>query len=1136
MPTYRLFVLLCGFVLSTIAIFAQTNMSLIGHLPIADQVSSLWGYAADGREYALVGTEGGTIIVDITDPAAPDPLQYINGFPSPLWREIKIWQHYAYIVSESGGNVQILDLSDLPGLVTTHTWTGGTWQGNTLTVGKAHTLWIDENGILYLNGTDLDAVVMADLNTDPLNPSIVGLYTGGYVHDLYARNDTVWAAEIYNGHFTVLDVSDKANPIVLATQTTPSNFTHNTWLSDNGQYLFTTDEKTAAYITAYDISDLSDIRETDRYRSSPNSGVIPHNTHVLGNFLVNSYYRDGVTIVDATDPYNLVEVGNYDTSPLSGDGFNGVWEVYPYLPSGNLIAGDMEEGLFILHADYIQACYLNGTVSDAVTGQNLAGVSVSIEGFDTYTTQSKFDGTYSTGIPTSGTYEVSYYLYGYEISTVSVNFSNGITSLSNVALVPITPFNAQIFITNTTGQPLADASVRLYNDVYSYDATTNSEGAAILSLYYGGTYTAAAGKWAYRTKQTETIISPTGDNTTQLTLKNGYYDDFMFDFGWTNTAAITEPQGTFVRQIPIGRTYLGDTVQTYYDVPNDYGAVCYLTGNANLLTDNVSGTKTLSSPLFDATLYADPMVSYYRWTFFQNNNGLGIASNDTLLIQLNNGIQTVTLDTIINGQQEITWRRHKHRIANFLTPTNQMTLSASVSDASASPHVVEVAFDYMKVVENTPPIANFSANQTTGCGTTLVELSDLSEGDVEIWQWTVTAPNGSTFELSGDNPTLLLDQAGMYGISLVVFGISGFDVETKTNYITIYPQPDPIILGDWATAACLNDTVWLTWNAQPNTTYTWSGDYIIDSGDGFLSINAPAGQHSYSIIATNANGCTTDTTALVTTNALPDTPTIVVGGNACIGEVLTLSADEPQDDYTYTWVIADSSYTAPSVSLALSAAGILPYALQVSNPNACAIALADTLYIGTMPLVNTDIVLPNLLCPDSLYAIQLSIAGGIPPYSYEWESNYAEINSFDANSGILLASVNTESIDSGAVVLYALTPVDANGCTGMQVLGSASVSNCTVGINTIAAPLPVLRLSPNPTNSVLQVELTAVTEDIRLQITDALGRIAWAQDIQTTTAMPWQTNIELGQWATGWYTLNAISPRTIVQRAFWVNR
>ena len=158
---------------------------------------------------------------------------------------------------------------------------------------------------------------------------------------------------ISDGHMSIWDVSDKANPVILGQQVTPGNFSHNLWMSDDGDYIYTTDEITNGFIGEFDISDPTNIVELDRIQSSPGMDVIPHNSHFIDDYIVTSYYRDGVTVHDVANKGNMVEVGNFDTSPsFSGDGFNGCWGVYPWLPSGNIITSDIENGLHILGVTY----------------------------------------------------------------------------------------------------------------------------------------------------------------------------------------------------------------------------------------------------------------------------------------------------------------------------------------------------------------------------------------------------------------------------------------------------------------------------------------------------------------------------------------------------------------------------------------------------------------------------------------------------------------------------------------------------------------------------------------------------------------------------------------------------------------
>ncbi len=429
-----------------LSVFPQKNITLRSVLDYPKDVSNLWGYVDQtGSEYALVGVRNGLSIVDVTNPDSIRELFLLPG-PSSNWREVKAWNRHAYATNETGSGLLIADLSLLPDSVNYHYWTADTL------LNTAHTLFIDEKGFLYLFGyndaarslpSNQRGVLICDLNTDPENPVIVGSYNLNYVHDGYARGDTLWLSELDAGQFAVVDVTDRANPVVLATQETPNRFTHNCWLSDDGGYLFTTDERSNAYITSFDVSDIGNITELDRYQAAPGSMLIPHNTYFLNNFLVNSYYKYGVSITDATLPDNLVEVGNYDTSPFpNSDGFNGCWGVYPFLPSGTILASDIETGLYVLTPDYKRACYLEGNVSNDSTGSPLTNVSVEIIGTSSVK-KTNFLGSYKTGIADPGTYDVRFHKEGCVTKIITgVALQTALTETLNVSITCTTFVNA----------------------------------------------------------------------------------------------------------------------------------------------------------------------------------------------------------------------------------------------------------------------------------------------------------------------------------------------------------------------------------------------------------------------------------------------------------------------------------------------------------------------------------------------------------------------------------------------------------------------------------------------------------------------------------------------------------------------
>lgn len=387
---------------------AQKNIELRSVQTFNSELSDVWGYVNNGNEYALVGTYNSMVIVDVTNPDIPDPLFSVPGFGS-IWRDMHVWGNHAYITNEADGGLQIVDLSDLPNSIQTTTWDADSLLKN------AHNLWIDENGFLYIFGFnsydgqipyDNRGVLIADLNNDPENPVFINTYSDNYVHDGFVRNDTMWVAEVSAGYFSAIDISDKNNLQTLGSAETPGRFTHNVWPSDDGKTLYTTDEIEGGYIGSYDVSNLNNITELDRYRESPGTRPIPHNTHVLGNYLWTSYYTYGVNLVDATRPDNLVEVGRYSTSSFPTTAtFNGCWGVYPYLPSGNILASDIEEGLFILTPTYIRACYLEGIVSDSITNASLSGINVELIGTDE-SASSNIVGEYKLGIADSGYYDI----------------------------------------------------------------------------------------------------------------------------------------------------------------------------------------------------------------------------------------------------------------------------------------------------------------------------------------------------------------------------------------------------------------------------------------------------------------------------------------------------------------------------------------------------------------------------------------------------------------------------------------------------------------------------------------------------------------------------------------------------------
>lgn len=699
-----LLVLLC-FLMSN-SMFAQLNMTYKSHVEYNESLNDIWGYAApDGREYALVGLRNGVSIIDVTDTENPILKGYANG-PSSTWRDLKTFGTYAYVTNETSDGLLVIDLSNLPNELTEDDYYYWAPQmGNLGVLSSCHNIYIDEFGYGYLVGCNLNAggMLFLDLFSDPGNPIYVGPGPAVYAHDIYVRDNIAYNSEIYQGAFTIYDVSDKNNVVFEGSQVTPFEFTHNAWPTDDGTHIFTTDEQANAPVAAYNIEDFNDIQETDQFRpiSTLGDGVIPHNVHVWNDWIIISYYTDGCIIVDGSRPTNLIEVGNFDTFIPASTGFSGAWGAYPFLPSGTVLVSDIGNGCYILEPNYVRACWLEGQVTDAVSSEAISGVTVDISASEPNMANTNSGGDYETGIATAGTYDVTFSHPEYESLTVQASIDNGEVTILNVQLNPLASYavSGQV-IEAGTGAPVSNAVVFIDGEAVDYNTVADVNGNFSLLSVLEGDYTVYAGSWGHINASTvETVAG--GPSSFTIELEKGYADDFIVDLDWTTQS--TSSSGQWERGEPIGTFTQGSTPSNpEEDVDDDLGNLCYVTGNdgGSAANDDIdNGYTRLISPLMDLSTYNEPIVKYDYWFF--NGGGDG-NPNDNLTVTINNGLETVTIQEVLvptNGWQEI-----EISLNDFISVTNTMRITFESSDQvnDSNGHLTEAAIDAFLVYDASP--------------------------------------------------------------------------------------------------------------------------------------------------------------------------------------------------------------------------------------------------------------------------------------------------------------------------------------------------------------------------------------------------------------------------------------------------
>lgn len=674
-------------------LFGQSDLTFISQTDYAalhnTGLNDIWGYVDEqGNEYAIVGTEDGTSIMNVSDPANPLEVFWLPGENS-THRDPTVFGDYAYISTEAEEGLTIINLSPLPesNVLVTTLFTGESglsWE-------SAHNCHVDDAGYLYVFGANYGegGVLIYDVNTMPMNPSFVGAFDNWYVHDGVAFGDTLYLAHVNDGFLSIVDISDRSNPQLLGTKITPGSFTHNIWPSDNREVVFTTDELPDAFIASYDITDLDNIIELDRVQSSPGQNVIPHNTFVLNDFLITSYYVDGITIHDAQHPQNLIEVAAYDTYPGQTPTFDGSWGVYPFLPSGIILASDRSEGLYVLQPEYQRASYLEGTITNQIDGNPIGNVSVDIVGNDQENLSSSL-GYYATGMPASGTYDVSYFKVGYESQIISTEITQGNITVQDVLLTPIAPFSLLVNVEDAFGNPIQNAKIKLDHPLITYEGESNGLGQEVFSLFYEELHNLQVGKWGYVTQCSDLLIDGATASIT-IVLQDGFYDDFTFDFGWTVSG--NAETGTWERGIP---NPTNNTVMNG-DFDADCGSMAYITGNdLNIdpdFDDVDNGETQLSSPVMDLSSYLNPVLTFYMDFYCYHGPG---EIDDTLKIIVSDGtIQMV--DFIAPQSDEMQWSFYTLPLSGL--DISNITISFLVSDLPGNPNITEAALDLFRAEE-----------------------------------------------------------------------------------------------------------------------------------------------------------------------------------------------------------------------------------------------------------------------------------------------------------------------------------------------------------------------------------------------------------------------------------------------------
>ena len=249
--------------------------------------------------------------------------------------------------------------------------------------------------------------------------------------------------------------------------------------------------------------------------------------------------------------------------------------------------------------------------------------------------------------------------------------------------------------------------------------------------------------------------------------------------------------------------------QVIYAIKTGANAVSKSTNGGTSFTSVSTGLPTTVSPTYIAISNTDPNVAFVTYSGYTATSKVYKTTNGgTSWTNLSTGLPNIPANCVVyeNGaaggdgiyvgtdlgvyfrdNSMTTWVDFSAGLPNCAV--SDLEIYYDVANSGANKKLRAATFGrstwesdlYSSVAA--PPVASFTANNTTVCAGQTVAFTSTSTGAPTSYSWTFTG--GTPATSTAQNPTITYSTAGTYTVALTVTNANGNNTSTQTSYITV---------------------------------------------------------------------------------------------------------------------------------------------------------------------------------------------------------------------------------------------------------------------------------------------------------------------------------------------------------------